>query len=150
MSVLPAVLDPAQLLSVTARPGDRPGQVVVDVAGEVDDATAPLLQLCLDSRTDQPGLRELVVDLEQVTHLGADGVAALARARRRCVRGGARLVLRYAGRRRVLDLRVLGELADPVGAGRSQRARPRPRRGRTAPRPRPTSWRPRPEPPSGR
>lgn len=92
-----------QVLSVTAVRGDRPGCVLVDVTGEVDNATAPLLRLCLDSQTAQRDLRELVVDLAEVTVLGAAGVTALSRAHRRCRRHGARLVLRCAGRRSVLD-----------------------------------------------
>ena len=67
--------DPGRLLSVPAVPGERPGRVVVQVTGEVGTFTGPLLQLCLDSQTEQHGLRELVVDLEQVTFPGAHGVA---------------------------------------------------------------------------
>ncbi len=94
--VLPAAPGTGEL-SVTLVPGERPGRVVVEVVGEVSASTVPLLQLCLDSRTDQPDLRELVVDLAQATGLEPDGTAALARARRRCARRGARLVLRPAG-----------------------------------------------------
>ena len=90
--------DTGELMSVVAHPGDRPGHVVVEVTGEVDTSTAPLLQLCLDSQTDQRGLRELVVDLGQVTVLGTAGVAALARAHRRCRSRGTRLVLRCTAR----------------------------------------------------
>ena len=94
---------PERLLSVTAVRGEHPGRVVVEVTGGVDGYTAPLLQLCLDSQATQPGLRELVVDLAQVTFLGAAGVTVLAQAHRRCRTRGARLVLRCAGRRRVLS-----------------------------------------------
>src|SRR3954453_10219191 len=114
MPVLPNAPAPGQLLSVTVLPGDAPGRAVVEVIGEVDDSTAPLLQLCLDSRTDQPDLRELVVDLEQVTVLGADGVAALSRAHRRCARRGVRVLLRCGGRRRLLDRGQLTRLTERV------------------------------------
>jgi anti-anti-sigma factor len=144
--VLPAAPDPRPLLSVSTVPGDRPGCVVIDVTGAVDASTAPLLQLCLDSRTNRRDLRELVVDLEQVTFLGAAGVAALARAHRRCARRGVRLVVRRAGRRRVLDPRQLSELAELVSIDPVGNTLPQPRSRRTATRPRPTSWRPRREP----
>jgi anti-anti-sigma factor len=76
--------------------------MVVQVTGEVDAYTAPLLQLCLDSQATQRGLRELVVDLEQVTFLGAAGNTVLAQAHRRCRMRGARLVIRTGGRRNIL------------------------------------------------
>jgi anti-anti-sigma regulatory factor len=105
MSVLPTRVLPAApatgQLSVTVVPGERPGRAIVEVVGEVTASTVPLLQLCLDSRTDQPDLRELVVDLAQATGLEPDGTAALARARRRCARRGIRLVLRPAGEDRL-------------------------------------------------
>jgi anti-sigma B factor antagonist len=95
--------EPERLLSVTASSGGRPGRVVVEVIGDVDTSTAPLLQLCLDSQAAQRGLRELVVDLERVTLLSAAGVTALAQAHRRCRMHGARMVLHCAGRCRVLS-----------------------------------------------
>jgi anti-anti-sigma factor len=93
--------DPDQLLAVTTLPGTGPGRVVVEVTGEVDTYTAPLLGACLHSQSGRRGLRELIVDLEQVTLLGTAGVAALAQARRRCRMRGARLVVRCDGRRGV-------------------------------------------------
>jgi anti-sigma B factor antagonist len=135
---LPVAPDPGPLLSVATLPGDRPGRVIVEVIGEVDTFTAPLLQVCLDSRTGQRDLRELVVDLAQVTLLGADGVAALLRAHRRCGRRGARLVLRGAGRC-VPDPGHLGELAQPESIDVVDDDRPQPRGRRTVPRRRPRS-----------
>jgi anti-anti-sigma factor len=82
------------LLSVAAIPGLAPAQVVVEVAGEVTTATAPLLQLCLDGQADQDVVRELVVDLRRVAFLGAAGVRVLQRARERCEARGARFVVR--------------------------------------------------------
>jgi anti-sigma B factor antagonist len=134
--------DPDRRLSVTAVRGDCPGRVVVEVVGEVDTSTAPLLQLCLDSQAVQRGLRELVVDLEQVTFLGAAGVTVLAQAHRRCRMRGARLVLRCAhdGRAlRPLQLTGLADLVaiDPVDGGPAL-----PRGGWAAARPQPTPRRP--------
>jgi anti-anti-sigma factor len=82
---------------VTTVPGGGAGRVVVEVRGEVDAATAPLLQACLDSQSASAGLRELVVDLRGATSLDGAGAAALTRARRRCAARGARLVLRGSG-----------------------------------------------------
>ena len=82
------------LLSVTVLPGRAPAQVVVEVVGEVETSTAPLLQLCLDGQADQAAVRELVVDLRRVTSLGAAGVAVLDRAGERCAARGARFVTR--------------------------------------------------------
>jgi anti-sigma B factor antagonist len=123
-----AVPDPRHLLSVTAVPGGRPGHVVVQVTGEVDAYTAPLLQLCLDSQAGQDGLRELVVDLEQVTVLCADAVTVLARVHRRCRLGRARLVIRSGGQRAVLQPAGLADLvpsARPRSSSRRRRARGR-------------------------
>jgi anti-anti-sigma factor len=118
-----SVPDPGALLSVSAVADPRPGSAAVEVVGEVDSYTAPVLAACLRSRAGQPGLRELVVDLQQVTFLGAAGVEVLADADRRCRRHGARLVIRAGGRRAVLcPLRLTG-LADrvPVDPGRVRR-----------------------------
>jgi anti-sigma B factor antagonist len=122
-----------QCLSVTAAPGAR-GSVVVDVAGEVDTFTAPLLEACLRSQATRPGLRRLVVDLGRVTFLGLAGVSALARADRRCSRHGARLVVRSGGRSGVLRplqltglaSRVSVDVREPGTRGPRTPVRPRP------------------------
>jgi anti-sigma B factor antagonist len=140
-----SVASPGQLLSVATVPDPRPGRVVVEVAGEVGTYTAPLLQLCLDSQASQPGVRELVVHLGQVTFLGAAGVTVLEQAHRRCRMRGARLVIRTGGRRRVLLPLQLAGLADVDPADvegpppRDPRTRARPR---TSPR-RPSARHPR-------
>jgi anti-anti-sigma factor len=82
------------MLSVTALPGTRPGRVVVEVVGEVDAATAPLLDACLRSQATRPGTRDLVVDLRGASLLGGAGARAVARAGRLCRRRGARLRVR--------------------------------------------------------
>jgi anti-sigma B factor antagonist len=117
--------DRDQLLSVTTVPDPEPGRVVVEVVGEVDAYTAPALDVCLQSQAVQPGVRELVVHLGQVTFLGAAGVEVLARADGRCRRRGARLVIRTGTRPAVLRALRLSGLADlvavdPAGTGRAQ------------------------------
>ncbi len=100
------------LLSVTTVRDPRPGHAAVEVVGEVDSRTAPLLDVCLRSQADRPGLRRLEVRLQQVSHLGAAGLAVLARADRRCRSRGVRLVVLTGGRRCALrPLQVTG-LAD--------------------------------------
>ena len=104
------------LLRVSARPVDRRGRVVLHVVGRIDPYTVPLLQSCLHTHATRRGVRELVVDMEEVTSLGPDGVDALARARRRCLLRGARLRVRCSGRRAVrnsLELAGLSELLCP-------------------------------------
>ncbi|SFP77529.1 anti-anti-sigma factor [Geodermatophilus dictyosporus] len=105
---------PGELLSVTTVRDLRPGRVVVEVVGEVDTCTAPLLAACLDAPADRAGVRELVVRLERVTFLGVAGLGVLARAHRRCRSRGARLVVRTGGRRCVLRPLHLVGLAGPV------------------------------------
>ncbi len=87
-------VDRDRLLSVAAVPGCARGRVTVEVDGEVDGYTVPLLEACLDAQTSRPWLRTLVVDLERVRFLGAAGAAALVRAHARCTAQGARLEVR--------------------------------------------------------
>ena len=140
----PAAPDPGQLLSVAALPGTRPGSVVVEVTGEVDAYTAPLLDVCLNSQARQRGVREVVVDLSRVTFLGAAGVTVLAQAHRRCGMRGARLAVHTGGWRRLLRALQLTGFAgfadlvaidptepEPQSPGPRTAARPRPQPRRT-------------------
>jgi anti-sigma B factor antagonist len=129
-----------QLLSVTVLPGGSGGRVVVEVVGEVDAFTAPLLEACLSSRSARRGLTELVVDLERVTFLGAAGISTLAQAHRRCRMRAARLVVRGSNRRvlRSLQLSGLSELValeppavQSLRTSPREATRPRPRTRRT-------------------
>jgi anti-sigma B factor antagonist len=106
--------DRVRLLSVTAVPSARPDHAVVEVAGEVDTYTAPLLDACLTTQTRRRGVATLTVDVERVTFLGAAGVTVLAQAQRRCQIRGARLLVVSGGRRRVLRPTQLGRLEDVV------------------------------------
>ena len=134
--------DTGQLLSVSTVPDPRPGRVVVEVVGEVDSYTAPALDLCLTSQARQPGVRELVVHLGQVTFLGPAGVEVLAQAHRRCRMRGARLVVRTGGRPCVLRPLQLTGLADLVAVDPTDVEGPQPRGPRTRGRPRTTPRRP--------
>jgi anti-sigma B factor antagonist len=90
-------------LSVTGSSVDARGRVVVEVRGEVDSYTAPLLEACLDGQVGRRKVRTVVVDLTEVTFLGAAGVAVLARARRRLLARSARLMVCIGGQRRALS-----------------------------------------------
>ena len=130
------------LLAVAAVPGSAHDRSIVEVDGEVDSYTAPLLAACLDAQTGRPGLRTLVVDLHRVRFLGAAGAAVLARAHARCAAQGARLVVRCPEQgivRRALQVTGLAELlgtpdrpASPTAPSTLRaptgRAVPRPRR----------------------
>jgi anti-sigma B factor antagonist len=95
-----AAEDRAELLSVRALPAARPGCMVIEVVGEVDSYTAPLLEVCLSTQAGRPDVRRIEVDLRRVTSLGSAGVAALARAHRLCRSNRARLVIRTGGHNR--------------------------------------------------
>jgi anti-anti-sigma factor len=113
VSIPPATVVPEELLSVTGSPVDGRGRVVVAVRGEVDAYTAPLLEACLEGQVARRKVRTVVVDLEEVTHLGAVGIAVLLRVRRRCLSRGTRLVVRTGGQRRAqlpLELAGLAQL----------------------------------------
>jgi anti-sigma B factor antagonist len=122
-----------QLLSVTAVPGSS-GRVVLEVVGEVDTFTAPLLEACLHSQLSRPDLRRLVVDMTRVTFLGVAGVSVLARASHRCRGRGPRLVVRSGGRPAVLRPLLLSRTVDVIALdpeelpARATRRLPRPRR----------------------
>jgi anti-anti-sigma factor len=139
----PVAPDAGSLLSVTVLPRARPGHVLIEVIGEVDTFTAPALELCLASQTSQRGVRELIVDMSQVTFLGAAAISVLAQAQRQCRLRGARLVLRSGGRRHVLlSLQLIGftELATiEVDLQRKEDLKPRIREPRRTCRS--TSWR---------
>jgi anti-sigma B factor antagonist len=58
------------------------GYTVVEVAGEIDLASAPELRTCLH-QTINAGSRQLVVDLRQVDFIDSMGVGVLVGAHRR-------------------------------------------------------------------
>jgi len=74
-TVLPDLLPATQLLTVTARPTPS-GAVVVTARGEVDSCTGPLLQ-DVSLANLRPGDPPLVIDLTEVSFLGAAGLNIL-------------------------------------------------------------------------
>lgn len=146
VAMAPPAADGTRLLSVAAVPGSARGRATVEVDGEVDSYTAPLLEACLNAQSGRPGLRTLVVDLDRVRFLGVAGAAVLARAHARCAARGAHLVVRCPEPgivRRVLQVTGLAELlgaseqaAAPTAssAWRAPTGRAGPRARRRAPR----------------
>lgn len=113
----PCLSDVNDHLRVAAhRTGDG-GKVTVETVGAVDQYTAPLLSSCLRAQTRRRGLRELFLDMERVTFLGAAGLFVLAQARRRCLMRGARLVVWCNGRPAVLRPLQLTGMSELLSSG---------------------------------
>lgn len=107
---------PERFLSVTPRARD-PRHVVLDVSGDVDAFTAPLLRACLRTQLSRPGVRGMVLDLGQVGFLGAAGVSVLVEAARRCRERGLSFRLRAPGRSRLLLALEPAGLLDGLDVG---------------------------------
>ena len=90
------------------------GVAVVQVCGEVDMHTAPILRAELEDQLDPPPT-VLVLDLTGVAFLAASGIRVLLEARERAAMTGTPLRLVYATRgvRRVLDVLNLNHLFPP-------------------------------------
>jgi anti-anti-sigma factor len=99
----------ADWLSIQCSEGD--GAVVVQVGGELDVATAPLLRARIGALV-QAGNCRLVLDLEELTFLDASGLSVLVRAQELAVRDGGwvRLVRVRPQARRVLHLSRLTQV----------------------------------------
>ena len=67
--------DSDDLLRVSALPVDGRGRAVVEVVGQVDHYTVPLLDSCLHTHAGRPGVRTLVVDLRGAVLSGPAGPA---------------------------------------------------------------------------
>lgn len=93
---------PEKFLAVNARHGDG-RRVVLDVIGEVDGFTAPLLQACVRTQLSRPRLRELILDMGGVEVLGVAGVSVVVEAGRRSRERGVRLRLRAHDRPQVVQ-----------------------------------------------
>jgi anti-sigma B factor antagonist len=98
-----------------------PGRLVVRVRGAVDMATHAELGTALDAALAADALRELVVDLEDVTFLDSSGVRVLLEARIAAAAHDARLVVRNPQPivERVLQITSVAELLGlpPTAAG---------------------------------
>jgi len=97
--------DPPQDAAAPARlqiaTDDSPERVLLSLAGELDIASAPLLERAVDD-VDRP----LVIDLAEVTFMDSTGLRALLLARQQAQNGGHELALRPGPRQvqRVFEL----------------------------------------------
>ncbi|MFB7676557.1 STAS domain-containing protein [Kitasatospora purpeofusca] len=80
--------------------------IVVRACGEIDLDTAPSLHRAPAAALESH--RKVVLNLSEVTFMDCAGLGALVRARNQADHGGARLVLRGAGRRVVRLLKLTG------------------------------------------
>ncbi len=96
-------------ITLTARDA-AVGVLVVDVSGELDMATAPVVEEFVRRRLDGAG-RTLVLDLSAVTFLGSTGINLLIALRTACEDAGT--ALRLVANTKVV-LRPL-EVADLTG-----------------------------------
>lgn len=80
---------------------------VVTAAGEIDSTTAPLLRKHLDALLDTE-VRELCVDLGQVSFLDSAGLCVLATAHRRAVRQDVRMRVLASSRAVIRPLQITG------------------------------------------
>lgn len=84
------------------------GLTVLDVAGELDMATSPLLAAHLEQHLRAPGATDLIVDLRHLDFLSAHGVRAVLAADREARAHGVRLQLVIAQRRPARLFALLG------------------------------------------
>jgi len=80
---------------------------VVTAAGEIDSTSAPLLRQHLEALLDGD-VRELTVDLGQVSFLDSAGLCVLATAHRRAVRQDVRLRVLASSRAVIRPLQITG------------------------------------------
>jgi anti-anti-sigma factor len=115
---------PERFLAVNARRGDR-RRVILDVVGEVDAFTAPLMQACVRSQLSRSGLRELILDMGGVEFLGVAGISVVGEAWRRSRERGVRFRLRSHGRPQVVQPLELSGVIDEIRASEAVEARER-------------------------
>jgi anti-sigma B factor antagonist len=82
--------------------------VVVAAAGEIDSTSAPVLRHHLDSLLDGGEIRELTVDLGQVTFLDSAGLCVLATAHRRALHDDVQMHVLASSRAVIRPLQITG------------------------------------------
>lgn len=88
-----------------------PGQVVIEVAGEVDMLTSPQLRAAvLEQIATSAGTELVVLALDGVTFLGTSGLAVLIEAREAAHAAGLELRLVCSARRVIRPLMIAGLL----------------------------------------
>ena len=108
-----ATLDPTDGDLLTFSVASHGAAARVTATGEVDSASAPLLQSQLDDLLDA-GAREVVVDLDGVSFLDSAGLCVLAATHRRAVAEDVRLRILASSRAVIRPLQITG-LFDLLG-----------------------------------
>jgi anti-sigma B factor antagonist len=86
-----------------------PGQVVIEVGGEVDMLTSPQLRVAiLEQLEGTPGVELVVLALDDVVFLGTSGLAVLIEVRDSAHRVGVELRLACTARRVLRPLAIAG------------------------------------------
>jgi anti-anti-sigma factor len=100
-------LDPLNAELVTIDVSVAGSSAVLTAAGEIDSTSAPVLRQYLDSVLDDD-VRELVIDLGQVSFLDSAGLCVLANAHRRAVRQDVRMRVLASSRAVARPLQITG------------------------------------------
>lgn len=89
-------------------------QTVLALAGDLDPATAPVLESAIADAAAQDGVERVVLDLGGLTFLDSSGLRIFVTAREALAQQGAQLALRNptANTSRLLDVTGLGEIID--------------------------------------
>jgi anti-sigma B factor antagonist len=100
-------LDPLSGDLVTIDVAVAGSSVVVTAAGEIDSTSAPLLRQHLDTLLEDD-VRELTIDLGQITFLDSAGLCVLANAHRRACRQDVRMRVLASSRAVIRPLQITG------------------------------------------
>ena len=99
--------DDDQITIDTSAPA--PGQVVIEVGGEVDMLTSPQLRaLVLEQFAESAGVELVVLGLDGVSFLGTSGLAVLIEVREAAHQAGVELRLACTARRVLRPLTIAG------------------------------------------
>ena len=99
-----------QITLSTRRPG--PGQIVIEVGGEVDMLTSPQLRSAvLEQFEPSAGIELVVLGMDGVTFLGTSGLAVLIEVREGAHAAGVELRLACTARRVLRPLTIAGLVA---------------------------------------
>jgi anti-sigma B factor antagonist len=85
-----------------------PGQVVIEVGGEVDMLTSPQLRAAVLAQLETEGAQLVVLVLDAVTFLGTSGLAVLIEVREAAHTAGVALRLVCTARRVLRPLTIAG------------------------------------------
>ena len=94
-------------ITLSTRPA-APGQVVINVGGEVDMLTSPQLRAAVLEQLETAGVELVVLVMDGVTFLGTSGLAVLIEVREAAHAAGVELRLACTARRVLRPLTIAG------------------------------------------